>query len=292
MFQAIVLGLFQGATYAMLAVGLVLVYKGAKVFNFAQGEFGTLAVYVTWCMLGYQHLPYWLAAVIGLSCAVALGMVMERLIVRPLMGRSRITLLVATVGVALAVIQTTLIVAEPKPQNLDVAVNGNPTVIGQVGILPQQWLLIGVLAAVGILLALFLRTDYGHAVTATSQDAFASRVVGISVPAVSRIIWGSAGLLGGLAGLLQAPITGSFYPGYLTITGLIPAFTAAVIGGMDSLAGAFVGGLAVGVVQSVGQYQLQLKAGIPGGSGLVVFAMLIIVLMVRPRGLLGKEVAA
>src|SRR6266498_5694146 len=125
MFQAIVLGLFQGGTYAMLAVGLVLVYKGAKVFNFAQGEFGTLAVYVTWCMLGYQHLPYWLAAVIGLSCAVALGMVMERLIVRPLMGRSRITLLVATVGVTLAAITFTIIVANPVPQTFPLAVDGS-----------------------------------------------------------------------------------------------------------------------------------------------------------------------
>jgi len=144
---------------------------------------------------------------------------------------------------------------------------------------------------VGVLLALFLRTDYGHAVKAMSQDAFASRVVGISVPGISRIIWGGAALLGGLAGLLQAPLAG-FSPGFLTADALIPAFTAAVIGGMDSLAGAFVGGLIVGVVQSVAQYWVQLKSGVPGGSGLAVFVVLLLVLLVRPRGLLGKEVAA
>jgi branched-chain amino acid transport system permease protein len=291
MLQSIVNGLFQGATYSMLAVGLVLVYKGAKVFNFAQGAFGMLAAYAAWALLSFQHWPYWLAFAAGLLCAVGLGLVMERLVVRPLMGRSRITLLVATVGVALAVIQTTIIVANPIPQSFPVAIDGEPTVIANAAIIPQQWLLVGALAAVGVLLALFLRTDYGHAVLAMSQDPFAARVVGISVPSVSRIIWGGAAMLGGLAGLLQAPLAG-FDPGFLTANGLIPAFTAAVIGGMDSLAGAFVGGLVVGVVQSVAADQLQLQHGVPGGSGLAVFVVLLVVLLVRPRGLLGKEVAA
>jgi branched-chain amino acid transport system permease protein len=289
--QAIVLGVFQGATYAMLAVGLVLVYKGAKVFNFAQGAFGMVATYAAWALISFQHFPYWLGLVVGLLCAVAMGLVMERIVVRPLMGRSRITLLVATVGVTLAAIWATIIVANPVPQTFPVAVDGKPTVIANVGIIPQQWLLLVVLAAVGVLLALFLRTDHGHAVLATSQDAFASRVVGISVPGVSRIIWGGAGLLGGLAGLMQAPLAG-FDPGFLTSNALIPAFTAAVIGGMDSLSGAFVGGLVVGVVQSVAQYELQLQHGVPGGSGLAVFAVLLLVLLIRPRGILGKEVAA
>ncbi|MFL5798155.1 MAG: branched-chain amino acid ABC transporter permease [Actinomycetota bacterium] len=290
MLQAIVLGVFQGATYAMLAVGLVLVYKGAKVFNFAQGAFGMLATYAAWALLSFQHFPYWLAFAVGLLCAVAMGLVMERLVVRPLMGRSRITLLVATVGVTLAAIEGAIIVANPVPQTFPVAIQGKATVIANAGILPQQWLLLVVLGIVGVLLALFLRTDHGYAVLAMSQDAFAARVVGISVPSVSRIIWGGAGLLGGLAGLLQAPLAG-FDPGFLTANGLIPAFTAAVIGGMDSLSGAFVGGLVVGVVQSVAQYELQLQHGVPGGSGLAVFVVLLLVLLVRPRGILGRELA-
>src|SRR5438045_2900486 len=149
MLQAIVLGVFQGATYAMLAVGLVLVYKGAKVFNFAQGAFGMVATYAAWALISFQHLPYWLGLVIGLLCAVAMGLVMERIVVRPLMGRSRITLLVATVGVTLAAIWATIIVANPVPQTFPIAVDGKPTVIANVGIIPQQWLLLGVLAAVG-----------------------------------------------------------------------------------------------------------------------------------------------
>jgi len=291
MLQAIVLGIFQGVTYSLLAVGLVLVYKGAKVFNFAQGAFGMVAAYAAWALISFQHFTYWLGFAVGLACAAAMGLVMERVVVRPLMGRSRITLLVATVGVALAAITITIIVANPVPQQFPLAIDGNPTFIANAGIIPQQWLMLAVLAVVGVLLAVFLRTDHGHAVLATSQDAFAARVVGISVPGVSRTIWGGAALLGGVAGLLQAPLAG-FDPGFLTTTGLIPAFTAAVIGGMDSLPGAFVGGLIVGVVQSVAQYQLQVQHGVPGGSGLAVFAVLLLVLLIRPRGILGKEVAA
>src|SRR4051812_41002148 len=158
MLQAIVLGVFQGVTYSLLAVGLVLVYKGAKVFNFAQGAFGMVATYAAWALISFQHFPYWLAFGVGLLCAAAMGLVMERIVVRPLMGRSRITLLVATVGVALLSIEITVIVANPVPQTFPLAVDGSPTVIANAGIIPQQWLLLGVLAVVGVLLAAFLRT--------------------------------------------------------------------------------------------------------------------------------------
>jgi branched-chain amino acid transport system permease protein len=105
---------------------------------------------------------------------------------------------------------------------------------------------------------------------------------------MSRFIWGFAALLGGIAGVLQAPVTGVFAPGFMTVGALIPAFTAAVLGGMTSLPGAFVGGVIVGVAQSLGIYFLQ-KGNVPGAADLTVFALLLIVLLVRPQGLLGKE---
>jgi branched-chain amino acid transport system permease protein len=110
--------------------------------------------------------------------------------------------------------------------------------------------------------------------------------VGISVPRISRLIWAMAALLGGIAGILQAPLT-IFTPGFMTTTTLVPAFTAAVLGGMTSLPGAFLGGLLVGAAQNVGIFYLQ-RAGIPGASELTVFSLLLVVLLVRPRGLLGK----
>jgi branched-chain amino acid transport system permease protein len=284
----LVIGLFQGAVYGLLAVGLVLVYKGARVFNFAQGEFGTVAAFITFVLFSQIGLPYGVAVLGGLAAAVLLGVLVERLIVRPLFNAPRVTVLVATVGVALFIIAVTVVVGKPEARVLAPAVVGDPITFLGVAIIPQQLLIVGVLGALAVALAFFFsRTNLGLAVLATSQDPLATRIVGISVPGISRFIWGFAALLGGIAGILQAPLT-IFTPGFMTATTLVPAFTGAVLGGMTSLPGAFVGGLLVGAAQNVGIFYLQ-DAGIPGASELTVFSLLLLVLLVRPQGLLGTE---
>jgi branched-chain amino acid transport system permease protein len=288
MLKFTVLGVFQGATYGLLAVGLVLVYKGTRTFNFAQGEFGTVAAYVTYALFANAGLPYGLAALIALACAVVLGLIVERVVVRPLLNAPRLTLLVATVGVALFIIAATIIVAEIFPRVLAPALPGEPVYILGAGIRPQQLLVLGVLMALAGLLALFFRTTRGLALLATSQDVLATRTVGISVKGMSRFIWGFAALLGGIAGILQAPVAGVFQPGFMTTGALIPAFTAAVLGGMTSLPGAFLGGELIGVTQALGTYGLQ-RAGVPGAADLAVFSLLLLILLARPQGLLGTE---
>jgi branched-chain amino acid transport system permease protein len=288
MLKFAVLGVFQGATYGLLAVGLVLVYKGTRTFNFAQGEFGTVAAYVTYALFANAGLPYGVAVLIALGCAVLLGLIVERAVVRPLLNAPRLTLLVATVGVALFIIAITIIVAQIFPRVLAPALPGEATYILGAGIRPQQVLVLGVLMALAGLLALFFRTMRGLALLATSQNALATRTVGISVKGMSRFIWGFAALLGGIAGILQAPVAGVFQPGFMTTGALIPAFAAAVLGGMTSLPGAFLGGELVGVTQALGTYGLQ-KAGVPGPADLAVFSLLLVILLARPRGLLGTE---
>jgi branched-chain amino acid transport system permease protein len=284
----LVLGLLQGAVYGLLAVGLVLVYKGARVFNFAQGEFGTVAAFITFALFDQMGLPYGVGVVGGLIAAVLLGVLVERLVVRPLFNAPRITLLVATVGVALFIIAVTVVIAKPEARFLAPAIAGQGITFLGAAITPQQFLIVGVLAALAVALAFFFsRTNLGLAILATSQDPLATRIVGISVPRISRFIWGFAALLGGIAGILQAPLT-IFTPGFMTSTTLVPAFTGAVLGGMTSLPGAFVGGLLVGAAQNVGIFYLQ-RAGIPGASELTVFSLLLLVLLVRPQGLLGTE---
>ncbi len=289
MLKFTIIGLFQGAVYGLLAVGLVLVYKGTRVFNFAQGEFGTVAAYTTWAMYQNIKLPYLVAVAIGLVAAVALGLIVERLVIRPLLNASKIALLVATVGVALFIISLTILFGKPEPRYLEPLVQGDPLFIFGAGVIPQQVLVAVALAGLAVVLAIFFRTDRGLAILATSQDPLATQIVGISVPGMSRFIWAGAALLGGIAGILQAPIT-IFTPGFMTSTSLVPAFVAAVLGGMTSLPGAFIGGLMVGVAQNaLGIYLLNQQLGVPGGSDLAVFAMLLLVLMIRPQGLLGKE---
>ena len=284
------IGVLQGAVYGLLAVGMVLVYKGVRVFNFAQGEFGTIGAFVTYALFDELGLPYGVALIGALASAVLLGLLMERLVIRPLFDAPRVTMLVATVGFALFVVAVTVIVGKPEPRSLSPLIGGDLIEFFGVAIEPQQIFVLLVLAALAVVLAIFFsRTNLGLAVLAISQDPLATRIMGISVTNLSRFIWGFAAFLGGLAGILYAGIPGvSFFPGFMTTTTLLPAFTGAVLGGMTSLPGAFLGGLLVGAAQNLGVFYLQ-EIGVPGASELTVFSLLLLVLMIRPQGLLGTE---
>lgn len=147
------------------------------------------------------------------------------------------------------------------------------------------------LAVLAVAGTAFFRTRWGKGILAVSDDAVAARAVGISVSRISALTWTIAGLLGGIAGVLYGPVKGAVTPGFMTGIGevgpLVFGFIAAVIGGMTSLPGAFLGGVVVGVVGSyAGTY---LPTSVPGGEQVVLAALLLLVLLVRPTGLLGKE---
>lgn len=286
--QALVIGIVNGAMYALIALGLVLVYKSSGIFNFAQGEFGTVAIYIMWLLLG-RNLPYVLSFLLALGTAVALGLATERLVVRPLYSSPRVILLVATAGVALLCIGIEFWIGQPLPRQLAPALGRTDRLsIFGVYVSDQRILLVLVLVGFGIgLWYFFNRTYYGLALLGAAQEPTATELVGISTRRVAAFTWGLAGLLGGLAGILNAPISGSFFPAFMTTTALIPGFTAAVLGGMTSLPGAFLGGAVVGIAQSVA-LQAPVLESIPSPDTLVVFVILVLVLVVRPQGLLGK----
>lgn len=292
--SAVVIGVITGGVYALVALGLVLVYKASGVFNFAQAEFGTIAVYAAYAALEFADVPYGLALLVGLAAGVAAGLLTERLIVRPLFDAPRVTLLVATAGVALLAIgvqfwranNPALRVLAPISEQAD-----RITVLG-IQISDQRLVILAALAVTAALLAAFFRSPLGLAVLAASQEPTAAELVGVSVRRVSSLTWGLAALLGAVAGLLAAPIS-NFSPGFLTSGAsgaLIPGFTAAVIGGMTSLPGAVIGGLAVGVIESLGG--LDLLGDVPGARSVLVFGALLAVLLVRPQGLLGARSAS
>jgi branched-chain amino acid transport system permease protein len=287
--QALVIGVVNGAMYALIALGLVLVYKSSGIFNFAQGEFGTVAIYIMWLLLA-RHLPYVIAVILALGTAVVLGLATERIVVRPLYSSPRVILLVATAGVALLCIGIEFWIGQPLPRQLAPALQRTDRIsIFGVYVSDQRMLLVLILLGFGVgLWYFFNKTYYGLALLGAAQEPTATELVGISTKRVAAFTWGLAGLLGGLAGVLNAPISGSFFPGFMTTTALIPGFTAAVLGGMTSLPGAFAGGAIVGIAQSVALQSGALK-GIPSPDTLVVFVILILVLVIRPQGLLGKS---
>lgn len=291
--SALVIGVITGGVYSLVALGLVLVYKASGVFNFAQAEFGTVAVYAAYAALEFWDLPYGVAIVFGLVAGVAMGLLTERLIIRPLFDAPRVTLLVATAGVALLAIgvefwrynDPALRVLAPLSQQAD-----RITVLG-IQISDQRLLILAALAGTAALLTAFFRSPLGLAVLAASQEPTAAELVGVSVRRVSSLTWGVAALLGAIAGLLSAPIS-NFSPGFLTSGAsgaLIPGFTAAVIGGMTSLPGAVVGGLAIGIIESLGG--LGLFSDVPGARSVLVFGALLVVLLIRPQGLFGGRTA-
>ncbi len=287
--ESLVIGVIAGAAYGLLALGLVLIYKSSGVFNFAQGEFGTVAVYVLYLL--HFDIPYGFAMIGALVAAVLMGVIVERLVVRPLFDAPRVTLLVATAGVALLATAIEIWFGEATARPLDRALPtlNRVSVLG-VHISDQRLLLVGVLVVLAGLLALFFRkTNLGLAILSASQEPTATELMGISVRRLSTLVWAIAALLGGIAGVLAIPEGGGFAPGALTVAFLIPAFTAAVLGGMTSLPGAFLGGIIVGVIEAVGT-SAPLFEGIPGTPGtLLVFIVLLAVLIVRPQGLLGER---
>lgn len=286
--QDLVIGLITGLGYSLVALGLVLVYKSSGVFNFAQAEFGTVALFVLY-LCRVNELPYGVAVAIALLAAVVLGFVVERVVVRPLFDAPRVTLLVATAGVALLSIGVTFWLNDAQGRTVDPALREQEAFkIFGIIVSAQRVLIVAVVAVVCIALALFFRrTTLGLAVLAASQEPTATELVGISVKRLSTLVWVLAALLGGLAGVL----TGSFEPfgpGAVTTKFLIPGFTAAVIGGMGSLPGAVLGGIIVGVGQSLGASGGLLPDSVPGGGAVVTFVLLAVILAIRPQGLLGR----
>ena len=293
--QSLVIGVVNGAVYALIALGLVLVYRSSGIFNFAQAEFGTIAVYGAYYGFNYGMpftgwtMGYVPAAIFGVGCGVAAALLTERFVIRPLAGGPKVTLLVATAGVALLSIGTAFWrTGDNALKFFDPMTKWSGVNVANVQISGQRLLTLALLAVAVGLLTLFFRSPYGLAVLAASQDAEASALVGLDVKRISMMVWAIAGLLGATAGILLQG-GNSFTPGAITSLALIPGFTAAVIGGLTSLPGAIAGGMTIGLLESFGR--LSTFDAIPGASAVSVFVVLLLVLLVRPEGLLGGRAA-
>lgn len=288
-------GLLRGSVYALVALGIVLVFRASGVFNFAQAEFGTTGLFAAYAALELWGWSYPVAFVFGLAVAIAMGLATERLVIHPLRNASKVTVLVGTAGVALTAIglqfwlfNETLIMTMPKISDAFFVTPWGAAVT------VQALITAGVLAVVAVLLALFFRSPSGLAVQAAQQEPVAAELIGISVRRVSMMTWGIAAALGGLAGLLTGPIL-TFTAAFLSFgafAALLPGFMAAVLAGMRSMPGAVAGGLVVGCVEQLGSLSV-LSTRIPGTGAAVLFVFLLAVLLIKPQGVfVGKAVTA
>lgn len=289
--SAILIGVVTGSIYALLAVGLVLIYKTQRVVNFAQAELATMGAFAFYIFhtgaLGFQ-LPYGFAAAAAVLSSGVLALIVERVVIRPLRESRDVTVFVATAGVALLIISLTLFIGDANIRIVQPIFKDNPGItVGTLPISYQQLLVIGVLATVAALLTVFFRLPLGRALLAVSREPFAVRLAGISTSRLSMLVWVMAGLIAGLAGVFFVPTT-QLTPGLFTSVALFPALTGAVLGGLTSLPGAVVGGLVVGMVQSVASVYVPSDV-VPGPDTVIVFIILLAVLFFRPEGLLAKE---
>ena len=287
MLTALFEGLFQGLVYALVAAGLAVTYKTTRVPNLAQGELGAISAFVAIALFANLDLPYGVAVLLALGTACIASLTVERLIVRPLGSAPRLILLLATVGVALVIISATQILTDPGRRVLPPAVLGRPLLLFDVAISRQQIVLALITVAVAVLLFFLFRTQLGLALQASSQDRSASELSGVQVRSISRFAWLCGGSLAGLAGILQASL-GGLSPGSMSVDVLIPALVGAVVGGLGSIPGAMVGGVMVGIIRAAGINLLGARLEVPGAAEMTVLVLLIVVLLTRPQGLLGR----
>lgn len=288
MFRDVIIGLAIGSAYSLLAVAVVLIYSSTKVLSLAVGEIGAFALYVAlrWHERGWLgwHPSIFVCGLLTIIGGGLLGLAVERLVMRPMVGRAALDTLVATLVVALFLALSELAIyginpfAAPSPVG-----HGTVRLLGATVSATQVTALL-LAAFVALALWLFLtRTPFGLATRAVTSDATVARLLGVKVNRVYVFAWGVGGLLSGAAAALLAPIAGSLTPFSLT-TALLSALAGAVIGGLDSLGGAVLGSLLVGLVTSIVGSRVD-----PTTSAGVIFLAVLATLLVRPQGLLGSS---
>jgi branched-chain amino acid transport system permease protein len=260
------------------------------------GIYGLLALFVAWIVVVEFRLPWILGAIAAVAAAIAIGLLFERLVVRPMTGSSRLAVAVATVGLLTLLLGIEQYFNGITPRFLPAPIAGRGPIILGVYIAPSTVIALGVIVALSAGLAAFLRfTDFGLAVQAAAQDPVAARLVGIPAGRVSAFTWGAAAGIAAMAALLIEPVVGVFLPGYVT-TLFVGALAAALVGGLTSLPGAFVGGIAVGVARNMVSWALRSSDlahalhtnTLPGFDTLTLFVIILVVLLVRPQGLFGR----
>ena len=279
-----VVGIFAGAAYALLAVGFVLIYRGTRIFNLAQGEMGAAGLYVAWALLG--RVPVFLACVVGVIVAAFVGLVMERTLVRRLANRTPLAALAAMLGAGL-----TLAYAEAFIWGVNIKTFPQPfgdwsVRIAGVTLTSSRVVSLIIAAAVAAGLVVFLkRTRFGLEVSAATSDRTLARLSGISVDRTRAFVWAIGGALSGVAAILIASVE-TFHPLSVTLV-MVRALTAALLGGLSSITGAFVGGIAVGITEAL----VISRTTVPGAADAAIFVVLLVGLLVRPQGVLGAREA-
>jgi branched-chain amino acid transport system permease protein len=272
-------GALTGLLYSLFAIGLVLIYKASSVPNLAQGGLTMVAAYVVIALSHDAGLPLWFAIPLAAVIMFGLGFGIERVALRRLAGRPVIMILMLTLGLDIFLRGTTLAIWGGTSRSMELGVSYEPLFVGDIFISRIN------LVGAGVAISLFVRTRTGIKLRAIADDYMASWSVGISVERGVGLSWALASVVAVAAGVIWGEIQGVDQALSLL---LLKGLTVAVLGGLDSILGAIIAGIILGVVENVGADFLDPLVG--GGSReLIVAAVLILTVMIRPHGLFGRH---
>ena len=283
--QYLVNGLSMGSVYAIIALGYTMVYGIAKMLNFAHGDVIMVGAYVSFCATSYLGLPGWASVVLSCVVCTVLGVLIEGLAYKPLRQAPPLSVLITAIGVSYFLQNLALILFGSQQKAYPTIVQLGQVTIGSVTIDGVTILTLLVTALIMVVLSFFInRTRMGKAMRACSEDKGAAQLMGINVNSTISATFAIGSALAAIAGVLLCSFNTSLMPTTGSMPG-IKAFTAAVFGGIGSIPGAFLGGLLLGIIEAMAKAYISTQL-----ANSIVFAVLIVTLLVRPAGLLGKYV--
>ena len=289
-FEVLIGGLLAGVMYSLVALGFVLIYKASGVFNFAQGA---MVFFAALTFVGLQEktgLPFWVVLALSLAVMILLGVLTERIVLRPLVNQPQITLFMATIGLSFLLEGLSQLIWGSDVRRLDLGLQDEPiqAVMDRFGILISKFDLAAAAVAgvlVGVLAVFFNKTRIGRALRAVADDHQAALAVGIPLQQIWAIVWSVAGFVALVAGLLWGARNGVQFA--LTFVAL-KALPVLILGGFESILGAIVGGLIIGAAEKLAEVYLGPLVG-GGIEGWFAYMLALLFLLVRPEGLFGEK---
>ncbi len=276
--QLLISGISQGCVYGLIALGFVLIYKATEMINFAQGDIMMLGVYVAITFISILGWPYYLAIPATILVMAAVGVVIERLLLRPMIGEPHFAVLMLTIGLGFVLRALVGAIWGNEPRALPMPYVGEVIRFGELVIGYENIAIVLGTALLCLLMWAFFRfSRVGVAMQATSQNQLAAFYVGIPVKRMFSLVWALSAAIAAIAGILTAPV--SLVDTLIGLVG-IKAFAAAIVGGFGSLPGAIIGGLLVGIVEQFAGLYLP-----PGFADVSAYVLLLIMLVIRPQGL-------
>ena len=283
--QLLFTGIGIGSVYALVALGFVLIFRATNVVNFAQGEFSMIAAFLMVIFAVDLEWPYWLSLLLSLGGMAIYGALFNLGVYYPLRHRTYLPVIISTIGASILVTNSTLALYGPQPQVLSNLLDFQGINFGAVFLDSQYLLIIGITIVLVIFQYWFFEhTLLGKKLQATSQDKEMASLLGIPVAAMIMITFVYSAMIGGFAGILVAPIL--FVSIHMGGTIALKAFAATIIGGFGDVAGAIIGGLALGVIETFGAAYVS----VPYKDGFA-FLVLVMFLVFRPQGIFGERVA-